>query len=274
MSIYLGTAEINSLKLGTADVSRVMLGNAEVWSAVDPDAADYFARIVAAGSSISVANKAAVDAFVRGCKADGIWSAIKASCLLAGPDDLTGALVPLVGAAPTNNGPFVSGDYNRTTGLLGNGTTKYLDSNRNNNADPQDSRHIYARITTAQLDTTVTRRTIGTTTASGGTFWGISTAPQIVTRCATSGTVATTATLSTGGVGVSRSNSSNYNRMNYGSVASVSGASVTPASQIIGVFGSVVGDRTNARLSFYSIGEYLDLALLDARLATYMSALT
>jgi hypothetical protein len=62
--------------------------------------------------------------------------------------------------------------------------------------------------------------------------------------------------------------------MNYGSVASVSGASVTPASQIIGVFGSVVGDRTNARLSFYSIGEYLDLALLDARLATYMSALT
>lgn len=274
MSIYLGTAEIDSLRLGTADVSRVMLGNAEVWSAVDPDAADYFARIVSAGSSISVANKAAVDAFVRGCKADGIWTAIKASCLLAGPDDLTGALVPLVGVAPTNNGPFVSGDYNRTTGLLGNGTTKYLNSNRNNNADPQDSRHIYARITDAQLDTTAVRRTIGTTSIVGGTVWGVTNAPAIFTRCATSSTVTTTATLSTGGVGVSRSNSSDYNRMNYGSVASISGASVTPANQNIGVFGAVTVDRTNARLSFYSIGESLNLALLDARLATYMSSLT
>jgi hypothetical protein len=43
-----------------------------------------------------------VNAFVKGCKADGIWSAIKASCILAGADTLAGALVPLVGAAPTN----------------------------------------------------------------------------------------------------------------------------------------------------------------------------
>ncbi len=243
---------------------------------VDPDAADYFTRIVAAGSTISSDNRVAVDTFIKGCKTDGIWSAIKASCLLAGPDDLTGALVPLVGAAPTNNGPFVSGDYNQTTGLLGNGTTKYLNSNRNNNADPQDSRHIYARITDAQLDTTVTRRTIGTTSASGATFWGISTVPQIVTRCATSGTVIATATLSTGGVGVARSllDLPNYQRMNYGSIASVSGASVTPANQNIGVFGAVTADRTNARISFYSIGEFLNLALLDARVSTYMSSLT
>jgi len=239
----------------------------------DPDALAYFSRITAAGSSITDKNKLAVDAFIKGCKTDGIWTAIKACCLLAGPDDLTGALVPLVGAAPTNTA-FVSGDYSRTTGLLGNGTTKYLNSNRNNNADPQNSRHIYARITAAQLDTTVARRTIGTTSASGGTVWGITSGPVVFTRCATSSTATITATLSTGGVGVSRSNSSNYLRMIYGSVASVADVSVVPANQNIGVFGAITADRTNARLSFYSIGEYLDLALLDARVATYMSSLT
>jgi hypothetical protein len=62
--------------------------------------------------------------------------------------------------------------------------------------------------------------------------------------------------------------------MNYGSIASVSGASVTPANQNIGVFGAVTADRTNARISFYSIGEFLNLALLDARVSTYMSSLT
>jgi len=45
-------------------------------------------------------------------------------------------------AAPTNvaNG-FVEGDYSRTAGLTGDGATTYLDSGRNNNADPQDSVH-------------------------------------------------------------------------------------------------------------------------------------
>jgi hypothetical protein len=57
-------------------------------------------------------------------------TAIKASCILAGARTLAGALVPLAGAAPTNVGPFVSGDYNRKTGLVGDGSTKYLNSNR------------------------------------------------------------------------------------------------------------------------------------------------
>jgi len=107
----------------------------------DADAATYFAAIATAGSSITTANKAAVNAFIVGCKSDGIWTAIKACCLLAGPDNLTGALVPLVGSAPTNSN-FVSGDYSRTAGLVGDGSTKHLSSNRNNDADPQNSKHL------------------------------------------------------------------------------------------------------------------------------------
>jgi hypothetical protein len=73
------------------------------------------------------------------------WDAIKASCILCGARTLAGALVPLVGTAPTNVADnFVSGDYTRggaTPGLKGDGTS-YLDSGRANDADPQDSKHL------------------------------------------------------------------------------------------------------------------------------------
>jgi hypothetical protein len=239
---------------------------------VDPDAADYFARIVAAGSSISEPNKVAVNAFVAGCKVDGIWAAIKASCLLAGPDDLTGALVPLVGAAPTNNGPFVSGDHNRTTGLVGNGSTKYLNSNRNNNADPQDSRHLCVWRTTSE-SRDATRNTIGTS-GSGGSSSLLTTATARFFRSSDLSSGVSDTTTVTGLWGVSRSGAT-AKAGRYAGVSSLfSDASTTPLDQLVHVFARNGVNHSNARLSFYSIGESLDLALLDARLATYMSALT
>jgi hypothetical protein len=97
----------------------------------DADAVAYIAAVEAAdGQALETATRMAINSFVKGCKADGIWPAIKASCILAGARTLAGALVPLVGTGPTNVGPFVSGDYDRKTGL-GNpsNTTKYLNSN-------------------------------------------------------------------------------------------------------------------------------------------------
>jgi hypothetical protein len=77
-----------------------------------------------------------VNTFVTGCKTDGS-AAIKARCILAGARTRLGALTPLsVLPAPASTSWRY---YNRKTGLLGHGTTKYLDSNRNNDADPQNS---------------------------------------------------------------------------------------------------------------------------------------
>ena len=107
----------------------------------DPDAAAYLRAVEAAdGQALETPVKRAVDDFFRGTKADGIWDAIKASCILCGARTLAGALVPLVGTAPTNNN-FLPEDYNRETGLKGDGATKYLDSNRANNADGQNDNH-------------------------------------------------------------------------------------------------------------------------------------
>jgi len=50
-------------------------------------------------------------------------------------------------------------------------------------------------------------------------------------------------------------------------------ASVTPLNATIGVFNNGSNAAfTNARLAFYSIGESLDLALLDARVTTLINA--
>ena len=74
-------------------------------SSLDRDAAVYLNAVaVADGEQLEPAVRKAINDFVNGCKQDGIWDAIKASCILAGARTLAGALVPLVGTAPTNNG--------------------------------------------------------------------------------------------------------------------------------------------------------------------------
>lgn len=244
----------------------------------DFDAADYFARIVAAGSTISSANQTAVNAFVVGCKTDGIWSAIKASCLLAGADDLTGALVPLVGTAPTNvDGLFVAGDYSRTTGLIGNGSTKYLNSNRSNNSDPQNNQHLAVYQTEATAGT-LFEGWIGTGNVSARSQVFRNSGAGNVTTFFRSrndiGSTVSAASSSVGLKGLSRSISSSVAARAEGSNYTLNHVSAAPTSASISVFGLGVSDKAASRLSFYSIGESLDLEMLDARLATYMSSLT
>jgi hypothetical protein len=239
---------------------------------VDPDAADYFARIVSAGSSISAANRAAVDVFVRGCKADGIWSAIKACCLLAGPDDLTGALVPLVGAAPTNFN-FVAGDYNRTTGLVGDGSTKYLNTNRNNNADPRDNNHNALWVSSSGAVGNFAMG--GGISASGANTLG--TGGGVRSRFSSSESSISSPTKF---FGISRSVGTQFTVRAGGTNYLKNRTSDEPANANVAIFSSIstTGIRSdlisNGRYSFYSIGESLDLALLDARISTYMASIT
>jgi len=243
----------------------------------DADAATYFAAIATAGSSITTANKDAVNAFIVGCKADSIWTAIKASCLLAGPDDLTGALVPLVGSAPTNTN-FVSGDYSRTLGLTGNGSTKYLNSNRAATADPQNDVHIAVWATT--LETTNNRYYIGASASgvTGATGIRRSSATAVIFQNRLASPGATASTHAIGFIGTSRTASNAYDVRGNGTTSSFTTASQTTTSDNYGIFATINSGSPasygNGAISFYSIGENLNLSLLDARLATYMAALT
>jgi hypothetical protein len=258
----------------------------QTWQPMDPDAAAYITAVETAdGQALEEKVKIAIDNFVLGCKADGIWSAIKASCILAGARTLDGALVPLVGAAPTNYN-FVAGDYNRETGLVGNGSTKYLDSNRNNNADPQDNFHLAvyrgASLTTTQA---VILAGAGASGTSGRTALNNNHNSQFTdgyffrARSASDGgTNASENTGATGFIGVSRSLSS---QITYRAPGPQSGvivvASETPHAGNIFIFGTnnagTVNNVTASRLIFYSIGESLDLASLDARVTDLINAI-
>ena len=239
-------------------------------SGLDADALAYITAVEAAdGQSLESATQQAINAFVKGCKTDGIWNAIKASCILAGARTLSGALVPLRGTAPTNFN-FVSGDYNRKTGLGGNGATKYLNSNRNNNADPQDSKHLSVWRTSQ----TVQAGLIGNNTSTNGASWIYDGTSADTIRLNTNPSVVLPATsFSTDFIGASRSSSSQISYRFSGTTSTASSTSQTPLNENITIFRGV-NQYTGSRMTFYSIGESIDLAALDSRVSTLMTDLT
>jgi hypothetical protein len=236
----------------------------------DDDASTYIEAVEAADAqALETATRYAINDFVIGCKSDGIWSAIKASCILAGARTLAGALVPLVGTAPTNNN-FVSGDYNRKTGLLGNGSTKYLNSNRNNNADPQNSNHNSVYISTAGSASNSIYIGAGVNTNENGvTNLGVLTVGDMFfrNRNGSASSIAGGAA-SVGFAGTNRSGAANFTIRVAGNNTNPASTSQAPYDGNVFVFSTTNGIiPTNARLAFYSIGESLDLAALDNRIS-------
>jgi hypothetical protein len=249
----------------------------------EPEAVSYVAAVEAAdGEPLEYGVARAINDFVLGCKNDGIWSAIKASCILAGARTLNGALVPLVGAAPTNVN-FVSGDYNRSTGLVGNGG-KYLNSNRKSNQQPQNSLHLSGYLTSprsANSALIAASKGVGQSYSSilvGGTwaFWSNGTDNSDTSTGIYSSSLSLN---STGLIASSRGSSTSFEVRGQGVNQTVARSSVAPSDLDLYVFarnynGTADFTTTNFRLAFYSIGEALDLALLDTRVTRLMNLIT
>lgn len=102
------------------------------------EATAWESAVIANGGTVSTATKQAVSDFCDAIDAAGIRSSFLRLNLVCG-DNLAAARTPLYrGASPTgtqygaaidaNVGPYASGDYTESTGLTGNGTSKYLDT--------------------------------------------------------------------------------------------------------------------------------------------------
>ena len=240
----------------------------------EPEAVTYVAAVEAAdGEPLEFGVAKAINDFILGCKSDGIWDAIKASCILAGARTLSGALVPLVGAAPTNFN-FVAGDYNRETGLVGDGSTKYLDSNRTENTDPLLNQHISTYATVAD---TGDGCYIGARDASN-------IGSQIVVDTAFSTTnvyfVSRSVVVDSSGPaplagfsGLRRSASVASYRRSGATSNGVFGTPVTSSGSYFVFNRPFSAFYSDARLAFYSIGESLDLAALDNRVSALITAI-
>ena len=281
-NIKINNRVVSTLQVGDVIAESAYYGSSEVSNPVDFDAINYIAAVEAAdGQPLEEGVKQAIDGFVTGCKADGIWGALKASCILAGARTLNGALVPLAGDAPTNFN-FVSADYDRVTGLKGDGSTKYLRTGIRDTDTPQNSTHIAAFIT--ELNTFsdgsyfvylgTGRRVDGgtsllssTPTSLGGKNKdGINPQDEPLTISANTF------------FGNSRTQSSSFTLRSEGVEATVSKSSMTALGRLVTVFGGGAADDTDApfgitdaRLPFYSFGEAIDLAALDARVSALMT---
>lgn len=243
------------------------------------DARRYIRAVEAAdGQPLELAVRVAINEFVVGCKNDGIWDAIRASCILCGARTLAGALVPLAGPAPTNFN-FVSGDYSRRLGLVGNGSTKYLRPNRRNNADLRNDKHV-AMYATARGSTNdnvwASANWAGNTGETAFGFFG-STAYATLHRASWSAiaTGVTAASVPPATMfGVSRSEPSGWTLRIGGRNVTMLGASEPPSiGELILYCNSLQQSFITARVAFYSIGQSLNLLSLESRIVNLLSAI-
>lgn len=250
----------------------------------DSDVLRYIAAVEAAdGQALEQSVKDAIRDFILGCKTDSTWSAIKASCILMGARTLTGALTPLVGAAPTPVS-FVAGDYSRKTGLVGDGSTKYINTNRAGNADPQNDVHAAVYVSSWSTAQAGYRAFIGSgdnQTGSSNLFWQTLPAQsgsrgRNSTADVTSGLIIS-GNLQAGLYGMTRSGSSAYTLRANATNLSISRSSESPPAFNWWVFttnnNGAIANPTSSRLLYYSVGTSLDLALLGSRLATLANAI-
>jgi hypothetical protein len=247
-------------------------------TAYDTDAAAYITAVEAAdGQALEAGVRNAIDEFVRGCKTDGTWNAIKACCILAGARTLSGILIPLVGSAPSSTG-FTSGDYGRKTGLVGDGSAKFIDTNRSSTADPQDNQSMGVEVHAAATGSGAYIGS-GGGAATGTTHFGVDFSSNFAffrSRANTTITISGAQT-ATGLIGVSRASPTTFSSRVNGSTQSNTVTSQTTAAGNVYVFGrnvsNAIGSATNPRLRFYWVGESLSLALLNSRVTTLLSAI-
>jgi hypothetical protein len=266
------------LGLGTSLVKGASIAS------LDADAKSYINAVQAAdGLPLESWLKTAINDFVKGCKSDaspnaGVsnWDAIKSSNFLAGPRTLSGALIPLKGVAPTNNNFVGLGtDYTRLNGLTGNGTTKYLNSNRTNDADPQNNNHNSVYLT--NIVTGVTAAYIG----AGGTGNGANTISQNnaagIYRNRNATALSLTANHTNGFLCCSRNLSTSYDYVNVNkSIATRVDTSQAPNNNQLFIFGRsgpTLEIPTQSSIGFYSIGEAVNIASLQSRVNAYFASL-
>ena len=263
----------------------------------DPDAINYLAGIEAAdGQELEYEVKEAIQEFIVGCKDDGIWNAIKSSCIIAGARTLAAAAtVPLRGPTPTlvTSAAFNQSNYNRKTGVNGGSTASQgiLTNYNNNNENYLNFHHsvyvtqgLSTNGTSASLSFWQPSGAIGATAhiihgpASSGDWLGIS--------CTSGNAVASLLPNSTTGlIGASRglnavptsqtasSPSTHYmyrgNGSNY-DVAATAINTMHSAMVLKSYTGGAGFPAAEPRVAFYTVGSSIDLTKLDARVTKLM----
>jgi hypothetical protein len=184
---------------------------------------------------------------------------------------IQGIVVPLRSGmtVPTNN-LFLSADLNQVTGLLGDGSTTYINTNVTDSDTSQDDVSMSCWIST----TTVIQNAVfigslyhrhQSTTANF--------APKLGNRNPSTNQINVSPNIAIDFFGSSRTGSTNFNYVIDGASGTASRTSVAPIGTDIGVFnlGNATGVYSTARIATYHYGPALTLATLQALQATLIS---
>jgi hypothetical protein len=164
--------------------------------ATHPEARDWATRVTANGGTVSSTTLAAVSKFCAAIDAAGIRDKFYRLNLFCG-EGLTAALVPLYlaessnatargNSTDTNNGPFVSDDYNNTgvlSGLKGNGTSKFLNTGILGNSLTANNAHFGVGLRATQTGAAAFRAVIGVFNGSTAVL-GVDVRRNDTNRCA------------------------------------------------------------------------------------------
>lgn len=243
----------------------------------DPDAAAYIAAVEAAdGQLLEFAVGKAINDFVVGCKADGIWASINWCLVLCGARTIDGALLPLKGPKPTNVNLTIA-EYDRKTGLSGNSSNSaYLNSNYNAASDPRDDYHCSVFTYTASGFSTVLDAGQGGAGATTITTTSVSNVYGFRSRSNLS-SIGPAGPVRPSFAGLSRNNSASFLAINGSTSSEITRTSATSYSRAYWLFASSLSatpaNYNNTRVTFASAGRSLDLALLGSRVTTLYNAI-
>jgi hypothetical protein len=264
-----------------------------------PEAADWRDRVIANGGTVSASTFAAVETFCRSIDAAGLRSLLWRVSPMAG-GNLSAALVPLYrsnvalglqGNATDTNSNFVSTDYAEGSGLIGNGSSKALNTGLPTNF--RNGRHI--GMVPYTLGTTAFRYYMGVrnggTPANGYLYTIFSDSPTANVGCYAYADDAAAVGGSTGGAAVARRLVLANNVLGTGGTSAMYSNGVafsnvgagfnTTATTPIGIFAvrqaaGTFGLHSNARLSGYTIGANMtasEVASYNAIWTTLLTAL-
>lgn len=270
MALSLGSALATKVYLGATEVSLAYLGATQVYtsSAFSAEAQDYFDRLDTAGDTTYVDYKQPLANYIDSLVTLGgaYWDTMLSATSFVGVG-IQGITVPLRDGmtVPTQNN-FVAADLNQLTGLKGNLSSKWIDTNIGGQTPDQDDNSISTYATEVN---TYNNHYLSTGGALGAThIYPISSTSLI---CRISGAGAGVNATPLHFAGATRSAASVMNIRANGTDFSNTSTSVQQLTDNFNVFGRPNANRTDARLATYHIGPALDLATLEGLQDTLLS---
>lgn len=174
-SFYINLPTSNTVHSLRRTHPRFLLGN-DIPPQLGAYGTEWYNRVLVAGGSSSMATLNAVDTFVTTLVNNGIYNKIYRCNLFCG-DVTASLLIPIInfsGSARETSSNFVAADYNPATGLLGNGSNKYLNTGLNPNAAGMNinSCHLSAYVQSGSL-VAVNRAQIGCDDGPNGIYYAL-----------------------------------------------------------------------------------------------------